>query len=130
MITGVAKMTHTDFTSRRVVDIEPKMAAFLQEKVNTFIKWDLVRFFHDNPHAMDTAENVARYTGREPDAIQDDLRDLVGTGVLEKEEVAGRSLYRLASDNTMKEMISSFVRACDDRMFRVKAINYVIRAMR
>jgi hypothetical protein len=30
----------------------------------------------------------------------------------------------------MREMVNTFVRACDNRMFRVKAIYHVIRSMR
>ena len=30
----------------------------------------------------------------------------------------------------MRDMVNDFVRACDDRVFRVKAIYHVIRGMR
>ena len=46
-------------------DIDPTLMKFLREKVSTFVRWDLIRFFNDNPHAMDTAENIAQYIGRE-----------------------------------------------------------------
>ena len=58
-------------------DLDPKMIEFLHDKVNSFVKWDLIRFFHDNPHAADTAENIARYTGRDILAISDELAELV-----------------------------------------------------
>jgi len=123
-------MTQTDQTSRLMDDMDPAMLDFLHDKVNSFVKWDLVRFFHDNPHAADTAESIARYTGRDVRTIANELTGLVDAGVLEQNEVSGQTIYTLTSDQAMRTLISDFVRACDDRMFRVKAIYHVIRGMR
>ena len=123
-------MAQMDIAARFGDDLDPQMVEFLQEKVNTFVKWDLIRFFHDNPHAADTAENIARFTGRDILAISDELAELVGAGVLFGQMESGRAIYRLANDPQMREMVNTFVRACDDRLFRVKAISHVIRSMR
>ena len=110
-------------------DIDPIWVDFLRNKVNSFIKWDLVRFFHDNPHTTDTAENIARYTGRDLRTISRELLGLVDAGVLEAQEVSSNRLFRLADDEAMRTLISDFVAACHDREFRIKAIHYVIRGM-
>ena len=123
-------MTQSDMTSRLMDDIDPVMLDFLHEKVNSFVKWDLVRFFHDNPHAADSADNIARYTGRDVRTIAGELAGLVEVGVLEQNELSGQTIYMLTSEQAMRDLISDFVRACDDRMFRVKAIYHVIRGMR
>ena len=123
-------MTRIDVAPRLGDDLDPQMVTFLQNKVNTFVKWDLIRFFHDNPHTADTAENIARFTGRDILAITDELAQLVEANVLIGQMVSGRAIYRLADDRQMREMVNNFVRACDDRMFRVKAIYHVIRSMR
>lgn len=78
----------------------PQMVSFLQNKVNTLVKWDLIRFFHDNPHAADTAENIARFTGRDILAITDELAELVEANVLIGQMVSGRAIYRLADDQS------------------------------
>lgn len=123
-------MVQSDSASPMIDDIDPNLLQFLHEKVNSFIKWDLVRFFHDNPHAADTADNIARYTGRDVRTIADELTGLVQVGVLEQQDAAGQMIYTLTNDQGMREMINAFVRACDDRLFRIKAIYHVIRAMR
>ena len=123
-------MTQSDMTSRLMDDIDPVMLDFLHDKVNSFVKWDLVRFFHDNPHAADSADNIGRYTGRDVRAITGELVGLVEVGVLEQNELSGQTIYMLTSEQAMRDLISDFVRACDDRMFRVKAIYHVIRGMR
>jgi len=123
-------MTQKDLASQLMDDMDPALLAFLRNKVNSFIKWDLVRFFHDNPHAADTAENSAGYIGRDVRTIEDELRGLVQAGVLQQNEVSGRYIYALANDTNMREMVGNFVVACNDRQFRVKAIYHVIRSMR
>jgi hypothetical protein len=123
-------MTQGDVASQVMDDIDPLLLNFLRHKVNSFIKWDLVRFFHDNPHAADTADNIARYTGRDVRTIEDELAGLAEAGVLEQQRVASQTIYMLSADQAMRDLINTFVLACDDRMFRVKAIYHVIRAMR
>lgn len=111
------------------VSLEIDWADFLRNKVNSFIKWDLVRFFHDNPHAADTAEHIARYIGREARAITREINGLVTVGVLQVEDVSGVQVYRLTNDMEMRDLIARFVEACHDRDFRVKAIHHVIHGM-
>lgn len=120
----------SDLAARLMGDMDPELLEFLKTKVNSFIKWDLVRFFHDNPHSTDTAENVARYVGRDVSAIEAELGELVGTGVLERQRVGELWVYSLATDAHMRKLINQFILACDDRQFRVKAIYHIIRGMR
>jgi hypothetical protein len=102
---------------------------FLQSKVNSFIKWDLVRFFHDNPHTRDTAETIARYTSRDVRTVERELKGLVSTGVLRSEAVSGLRIYSLSQDERTRQFIEQFMAACQRREFRVKAIHHVIQAM-
>jgi hypothetical protein len=124
-------MTQVDYASRLMDDMDPALLEFLQRKVNSFIKWDLVRFFHDNPHAADTSENIARYIGRDARTIEDELAGLVAAGVLKRRAVSPDiQIYSLADDPAMQALVKEFVLACNDRQFRVKAIYHVIRGMR
>ena len=120
----------SDLAARLMGDMDPELLDFLKTKVNSFIKWDLVRFFHENPHSADTAENVARYVGRDVTAIEAELGELVGTHVLERQRVGDLWVFSLATDPAMRKRIAQFILACDDRQFRVKAIYHIIRGMR
>ena len=112
-----------------LTEMDADWSDFLERKVNSFIKWDLVRFFHDNPHTEETADHIARYTGRDVRAITRELNDLVDAGVLTAREISKVNLYRLADDRATRDLIHRFVEACHDREFRVKAIQHVIRGM-
>lgn len=119
-----------DLTGRLMADMDPNLLEFLRTKVNSFVKWDLVHFFHGNPHTTDTAENIARYAGRSVEMIRTSLTELVQDGVLEESQLGGMTVYSLASDSHVREMLEQFVKASDDRQFRVKAIYHIIRETR
>ena len=126
----MAAMGSNDLAARLMGDMAPQLLEFLKTKVNSFIKWDLVRFFHENPNTTDTAENIARYAGRDVTIIEVELDELVGAGVLERQRIGDLQVYSLVSDVEMRSLVEQFIRACDDRQFRVKAIYHIIRGMR
>lgn len=110
-------------------EIDPRLQSFLRDTVDTFVKWDLIRFFHDNPHVMDTVENIARYTGRDPRSIEAEMIGLAEKNVLRMTEISGHKIFQLSTDMDIRGLINDFLVACDDREFRVQAINQVIRGM-
>lgn len=113
-----------------MADLDPELLGFLKTKINTFVKWDLVRFFHENPHTTDTAENIARYAGRDPVVIVNELEELVQSGLLQSGKVGDLIIYTLSNQPAVRDLIARFVAASQDRQFRVKAIYHVIRAMK
>lgn len=120
----------SDLAARLMEDMDARLLDFLKNQVNSFVKWDLVRFFHENPNTTDTADNIARYAGRDPAAIEQELAALAKSGVLDRETVGELTIYSLAADQDMRDLIEQFVVACNERQFRVKAIYHIIRGMR
>ncbi len=123
-------MTQVDMDSQLMDDMDAHLLEFLQTTINSFIKWDLIRYFHDNPHAVDTAENIAGYIGRDPQMVAAELAGLSKAGVVQQNDVPAARLYALTPDAKTQAVIKDFLVACTDRQFRVKAIYHVIRAMR
>jgi hypothetical protein len=119
-----------DLSRRLMDDMDPEVLEFLKTTVNSFIKWDLVIFFFENPHTTDTIDNIARYIGRDAVVIKSDLEDLVRSGVLEQHSAGNLTVYSLTKDAQVLEKIKHFVSASDDRQFRVKAIYHLIRGTR
>jgi hypothetical protein len=119
-----------DFTARLMNDMDPVLLDFVKTRVNSFIKWDLVRFFYENPNTNDTVENIAKYAGRNAAAVKPELEDLVESGVMQKRDVEGTSIYSLAENQDMRELVDRFILSCEDRHFRVKAVYHIIRGMR
>jgi hypothetical protein len=119
-----------DFTARLMNDMDPQLLDFVKTKVNSFIKWDLVRFFYENPNTADTVDNIAKYAGRNSAAVKPELEDLVRSGVMDRREMEGMSIYSLVDNQQMRELVDRFILACEDRHFRVKAVYHIIRGMR
>ncbi len=119
-----------DLVGRLMAEMDPDLLDFLQKRVNSFVKWDLVRFFYENPHTTDTAENIARYAGRNPDTVRAELEDLAAKGVLVESRLGEMTVYSLTNEPEVRDLIRRFVEASDDRQFRVKAIYHIIRGMR
>lgn len=111
------------------VEMNATWKQFLRRKVDSFIKWDLVRFFHDNPHTVDTAANIAKFVGRDSQTVQHELNGLARDGVLERQTVSEGTIYRLTTNPDTRDLIHNFVLACHNREFRVQAIQYVIHGM-
>ena len=121
--------TGGDYTSRLMNDMDPALLDLIRSRINSFIKWDLVRFFHENPHTADSAESIARYTGRHVDAVQPALQELVSSGVMEARTVEGTTIYVITSTPSVRALIEQFVHACEDRHFRLKAVYHIIKGM-
>ncbi len=119
-----------DLTARLMSDMDPQLLEFLRTKINSFVKWDLVRFFHENPHTADTVENIARYAGRSSEAVRTELRELAEDGVLEETQLGSMTIYSLTSDPQVRELLRRFAEASDDRQFRIKAIYHIVRGSR
>ena len=119
-----------DFTAKLMDDMDSRLLDFIKHGVNSFIKWDLVRFFYENPNTTDSVENIAKYAGRNAAAVESELEELVESGVMERELVEGIPVYSLASDEEMRQLVNEFILACEDRHFRVKAVYHIIRGMR
>ncbi len=118
-----------DETTSLMDDIDPRFLELIQNRLNSFIKWDLVVFFHRNPHTTDTADNIARYTGRDVRIVEPELIALARDGILDMEELGELRVFWLANDADVRELVAQFIAACDDRQFRVKAIYHVIRCL-
>lgn len=123
-------VTSDDFTARLMNDMDPRLLDFIKNKVNSFIKWDLMRFFYENPNTADTVENIARYAGRNAAAVKPELDELVEAGVMERRMVGDMPVYVLSNDPEMRRLVNDFITACEDRHFRVKAVYHIIRQMR
>jgi hypothetical protein len=111
-------------------DMDPQLLDLVKTKVNTFIKWDLVRFLRENPNTADTDENIAKYIGRNAATVEPELRELVDSGIMEVRSVDGIPVYSLTTDSGVRDLIDRFIVACEDRHFRVKVIYHIVRGMR
>ncbi len=123
-------MEREDLVGRLMADMDPELLTFLRTRVNSFVKWDLIRFFGENPYTTDTAENIARYAGRNVETTRAELAELAAQGVLVEHRLGEMTVYSLSSNPEVRRLVQRFLEASNDRQFRVKAIYHIIRGMR
>lgn len=114
------------FVTRLMNDLEPALLDFIRINVNSFIKWDLLKLFYANRDLIDTAENIAHYTGRSVAVIEQELANLVESGLLVKTSLTGIPVYSLTSDEIIWASISKFILACEDRELRLKFVYHIV----
>ncbi len=120
-------MRTEDLTARVMKDMDPELFDFVTTYVDSFIKWDLLRFFYENPRTMDTGENIARYAGRTAKDVQAELQDLTRRGLLIEMPVENMRVYMLKADPEIRTRLQRFVEATQDREFRRKVIYHMVR---
>lgn len=117
-------------TDRLASDIDPDLLDCLRTQVNSFVKWDLVYFFHRNPYTIDSAEGIARHIGRNVEGIQADLVELTLDGILVEHRFGEMVVYAYSEASSVRNMIRRLIEASGDQLFRAKAVFQMIRAMR
>jgi hypothetical protein len=120
----------TDLAARLMDDMDPEVLEFLKSTVNSFIKWDLVLFFSENPNTTDTAANVSRYIGRDVGVTESELDELAQAKVLQRDRAGELLVYSLTADQAMRDRIKHFVAVANDVQFRGKVFYHLIRGLR
>ena len=123
-------MSNSSATDRLASDIDPDLLGCLRTQVNSFVKWDLVQFFHQNPYTIDTSEGIARHVGRNVGGIQTGLAELTAEGILVEHRYGEMAVYAFTEDPNVRDIIRRLIEASGDQLFRAKAVFQMIRAMR
>jgi hypothetical protein len=81
----------------------------ITELVSSLSGVDVITFFALNPHACDSAEQVAVRIGRRPDKVRGILEALQSAGFMEVVELDGMRIYRLANDPRRRQTLQQYV---------------------
>lgn len=109
-------------------EMDPRVLEFIKQHVTTFTRWDILRFFHENPNTQDSAENLARYVGRAPGVICQEAQEMAEEGVFRSVKQGEHVIYLLTDDPDLRRLISDLVEAARDRTFRMKLVYHILRA--
>ena len=112
---------------RYLREADPTLVTFLTEKIDSLLKWDVLQFFHNNPHAADTPAQIAHALGRDRESVAPALVSLAAARLLRERAASGAMVYMLTDDVQHRREIAAFIRACDDPRFRRSAILHVLQ---
>ncbi len=111
-------------------DLSPGVKSFVESYVNSFVAWDLVLFFRDNPYAVGSPESLAQSIGRRGTDLQLQLERLAGAGILSRENPSrhdAEPVYSYHPPDSYREALEEFRSALRDRGARLLIVSWVLR---
>jgi hypothetical protein len=121
---------HDTLSGLLMNDMPPELLQFVRDIVTTYVKFDLLRFFHENQFTYESVETIAHLVNHDQNAIRAALEELSEQGILEETTVDETKLYCLSKNGPTRQLVQAFVTACEEKEFRVKVIFHIIRRMR
>lgn len=107
--------------------LDKEITSFIDEYINSFVKWDLITFFSYNPDAMGTAADIAGRLGRAEKDVEKALENLVRKGLLKKQSEGKKTLYSYEPSDELKEKVASFAQCLEDRTKRLQILAKLLR---
>lgn len=123
-------MTYPNTTVDTVQDASPKLIEFMERKLDSLVKWDLLQFFYRKPNMVSSAPKIASMIGRDLRKVERELKEMVAKGLLETYEESGVRVYALSTDTETRQLVEQFVLACDNRQFREAALYHAMVSKR
>ncbi len=109
--------------------IDQEAASVLLPQLDSFVKWELLRFLHDNPDLEADIEDLARYTGRDETELKPAARALHTAGLFRQGEGEFGYTYSLTSDEKMRELVDHLVKGfVADRLVRLAISSHILKA--
>lgn len=100
----------------------PTVIRFVERHVSSLLAWDILVFFHRNPDAVLDAAGLATRLGRHVEEIGSEIETLCDGRILQS---AG-GLIRYKPTPELRDQVSDFVEACQDRGRRLALIALVL----
>ncbi|MHB0876234.1 MAG: hypothetical protein ACYC5O_09340 [Anaerolineae bacterium] len=110
-------------------ELPEDLLGFVLGRVNSFVKWDVLRFLKENAGVADTYAGIARYVGRSPEVVASQLQEMAADGLLSVRLLNGQELYSLTDDTRTLDLIDRFHRGCHNRQFRLRVVYHVAKSM-
>ncbi len=103
-----------------------ELGKFIEEYVDSFVKWDLVTFFSFNPDDTGTADELAARLGRKKEDIKEALDDLAERNLLKCNQDNDK-IYSFSPSDELKGKVDAFCSALEDRDKRLEILAKLLR---
>lgn len=111
--------------------IDPRAMRRILPHLDSFVKWDLLRFLHEAPTTSATVGELARYLGRDETELKPAARALAVAGILRQEDVGTGYSFSLVEDEETRELIGRLVESYQkDRLVRLAISTQILKAQR
>jgi hypothetical protein len=111
-------------------DMDGDLLDLLKRGLDSFIKWDVIKYLHHHPDTAHLASELARHMNRNQADLEVELNDLVAAGIVDRCRMDQQPAFALPADPSARQVIERFLLACEDRYFRMKVVYHILREMR
>ncbi|MGE5618579.1 MAG: hypothetical protein ACM3US_04895 [Sphingomonadaceae bacterium] len=97
--------TRSDEGSANKVD--PETLVFIQKYLTSYTKWEMLKYFAENPDAAETARGFARRLNKDVRQISEALESLARTGIITNGNSRNpdEGAYTLTADETLRSSL-------------------------
>lgn len=103
----------------------PSVTQFVESHVRSLLAWDILVFFHRNPDTALDAVALADRLGRRAEEVAPEIDSLCRGDILDCRE----GLVRYQPTAELREQVTQFVEACQDRGRRLALIALVLHSI-
>jgi hypothetical protein len=108
-----------------------ELNSFIQDHIDSFVKWDILVYFSRVPNAVETIDSLSRLTGKLATDISGPLDELVSSGVLRSAsgdaEPSGYSVAPSFRHRTILEKVNTEML---DRSARLKLLTMTMESIK
>jgi len=112
-----------------VYDLEgvlgPSVTQFVESHVRSLLAWDILVFFHRNQETALDATALADRLGRRAEEVAPEIDSLCEGDILDCRD----GVVRYAPTAELREQVTQFVEACEDRGRRLALIALVLHSI-
>lgn len=82
--------------------VDPELLEFIQKYLTSYTKWEVLKYFAENPGVVETARGFARKLNKDQRQISEALTSLARTGMVSNGKGAEEAGYSLTADAGQK----------------------------
>ncbi len=116
-----------------LMKFDEEIEEFLQRHVNSFIKWEIIRFFHANPETGFTLNELSKIFSRTLKQLRPNIRELSEGGLIKQQKQDGNTVFSFdlsdadLKEKNMKKLVNDFVNLCQTRQGRLRVIYKMLK---
>lgn len=113
-----------------LLHIPQSVSEFVDTHLDSFLKWELIRFFYSNDHVADTASQIANQLKRNVQVVRMALQALVQTGLIHRVHFEDIEIYTLTEDDKLRQSLNKFMETSQQRHAYLQIMYAIMRRIR
>ncbi len=116
-----------------MMGLDEPMEQFMYRFVNSFIKWELINYFHEHPKTAFKILDLSKALNRSSESIKREVQELAEEGLLHASK-NGKKIeysYLLSTEHpkerALHEVVNQFIHLCRTREGRLRVIYKILK---